>query len=335
MDCIAEWGQSNLGSLEAARAQVEITYNAGWRYAKWQLFDPERLAGPTAVRYWDGKLGGSRSQRETFVANQMLQPAEWYDLFYFAKSNRVYPLVTPFDLEAVDLLEDLGVSAYKIASADITYTRLLEKIANTEKPVFLSTGAATSNEIDDAVHILRQAPLTVLACTLAYPTSDQHANLGRIHWLRSRYRWCDVGYSDHTIGTWAAYGSGLLGAKVLEKHVTTKHGGHSVCPDDQMALSWEAMSAYRNAGLAGVVMRGRDRPHPEDVEMPARQQARRSAHATQNLLAGHVLTPDDLIYKRPQLNGFSPRDETLLVGKTLFRGIKSGEQFRREHLTNE
>lgn len=322
MRLIAEWGQTHLGSLELARAQAEVTARVGWHYAKWQLFDPARLAGPTAVRYWDPALGGSASQRETFEDNGNLQPAEWMDLFLYCRRLGVHPLVTPFDLEAVDQLERWGVSAYKIASADITYERLLKKVAATRKPVFLSTGASTLYEVERALEHFDDTQVTLLACTLSYPTAPEDANLGRIRGLRELMgSKATVGYSDHTRILETAYGAALMGAEVLERHVTV---GNSICPDDQMALDWRSMENYARMAELGQKMRGQTMLRPVEAEIPAREQARRSAHYARDLPSGHVLRVEDLIYKRPALGGYTA--DYLIVGHELGQNVKEGEQ---------
>lgn len=322
VDVLSEWGQSNKGDLATAIKQAEVAWAAGCAYAKWQIFRPDRIAGPGAKRYWAESLGGSDSQRETFANNGMLEPAQWRELKAACDDLNLGFLATPFDLEAVDLLEDLGVSAYKIASGDITYRQLLMKVAATGKPVFLSTGAASQEEISMAVQWLYGvSDVTFLACSLAYPCADEDAQLGRISTLAARYQ--QVGYSDHTTRTDTALAAVVAGANVLEKHCTLSSDGS--VPDDKMALEPGRLRQYVAYAQLGEKMRGNGMLSPTDAELAARAGARRSLHAATNILAGKTLQVDDFVCLRPA-GPFAPADVDVLVGKTAARDIPEGKQ---------
>lgn len=324
MQLIAEFGQSHLGNLERAKSQIVATAGAGWTAAKFQMFDPSRLCGPSAVRYWDKRLGGAESQEETFRRNGDLTSEEWWELAAFAETQGVEFMATPFDLEAVDTLQEMGVGRYKVASADITYERLLTRIRATGRPVLLSTGGACLAEIAAAVKLLWGSQVTLLACSLDYPTAQADAHLARIAQLKEEFPWLEVGYSDHTIGVNTATAAAALGATVLEKHCTV--GRDTVCPDDELALSVDQMRRYREFAQAGHLLRGSRHLTPHPGELEAIAQARRSAHFTRDLPAGHRIAADDLIYKRPEAGGFPPNLEGLLVGKKLVAPVSEGDQ---------
>lgn len=320
VDVIAEWGQSNRGDLATAIRQADVAKWAGCTWAKWQMFDAHRIAGPDAKRYWDERLGGSESQLETFHLGGMLAPEGWRALKAHCDTIGLGFLATPFDLEAVDLLEDLGVSAYKIASGDITYKQLLQKVAATGKPVFLSTGAAFMDEIGQAVRWLHPCEITFLACSLTYPCPDGDANLGRIGTLAARYE--RVGYSDHTLGTSTALAAAAAGATVLEKHATL--GGDNV-PDDRMALGPDQLAEYVWLAQTGAKFRGDGLVAPMDSELAARTGARRSLHAARTIEAGARFRPGDFVCLRPA-GPFAPVDEGALLGRQAGRRIVSGSQ---------
>lgn len=331
MKLVAEFGQSHLGSLEKAKEQVLAAKAARWTHCKWQMFDPSRLCGPTAVRYWDRRLGGSESQEATFRQNGDLKPEEWWELAAFCESEGLEFVCTPFDLEAVDFLEELGVATYKIASADITYHRLLEKVANTGKAVILSTGASYASEIKDAVTFFAYNELTLLACSLNYPTATRDAHLARMESLRVLVPWARVGYSDHTTGVETGLAAAAMGADLLEKHCTVAlHYAPWNAPDDQMALRPDMMRRYAELAHLGADLRGSSLSAPSPVEDAARAQARRSAHAAQDLPIGHTIGRADIVFKRPAAGGIE--EEYRVVGRALKVPAEAGTQLTEEQL---
>lgn len=330
----AEFGQSHHGSLDAAMLQAKAAKDAGCQAVKWQIFQTDKLASRHARRYWSEHLGGSDSQADTFRNNGMLSWVQWTEVFHYCKAISIEPMATPFDLDAVDLLEDLQVSAYKIASGDITYTPLLEKVGRTGKPVFLSTGASHPDEVYRALRTLWNCPkVTLLACTLSYPTAPPDANLGRVGWLRRSFPACQVGYSDHTLRTDTALAAVAAGATVLEKHATLTEGGtdtSSGVPDDRMALNPSRLASYVAYAQLGADMLGEGGFAPVKAEMAARVGARRSGYATRTVHVGEKVTPGDVAWLRPcDPHGFAPYEGTLIFGGHAQREIPAGELVRR------
>lgn len=328
IEVIAEWGQSCGGNLDTAMAQAHATREAGCAWAKFQTFHPDRLVSPNAGRYWDPTLGGFASQRATFLANGMLNDTDWRTLAEYCHSLGVGFMSSPFDLEAVDLLVAAGARAFKIASGEITHRQLLQLVAQTGLPVYLSTGAATLTEISRALDWLRPAEVTLLACTLAYPTLEGDANLGRIETLRRLYP-NPVGYSDHTLRCDTSMAAVALGATVLEKHATLSSDG--AVPDDKMALDPAGLRTYVKYALLGESLRGNAAVAPSDAEQAARAGARRSLHAAVNIPAGKTLQLDDFVCLRPA-GPFNPADVGGLVGKTAARDIVAGQQIHPDDI---
>ena len=331
IDIVAEFGQSHGGRLSTAMVQAATAKDAGCSYVKWQTFAPERLVSRTAGRYWSEHLGGAASQYQTFVDNGMLKPYDWKTLGDYCRTLGVGFMSSPFDLEAVDLLVDAGVDAFKLASGAITHRQLLQKVAATGKKVFLSTGAADEHEIEQALDWLcPSTDVTLLACTLAYPCPDGHANLARIQAL-DYFGW-PVGYSDHTLRTDTALAAVCAGASVLEKHCTLDEEGS--VPDDKMALNPVRLRQYVEYAQLGERMRGGQYVgvEPSEVEMSARAGARRSLHAAVDIPAGKTLQVDDFVCLRPG-GPFAPADVDVLVGRTAARGISAGDQIRHEDVT--
>lgn len=325
---IAEFGQSHCGDLHTAIRQANVAVDAGCAYAKWQMFAPERIASRHARRYWDASLGGSDSQLQTFTYNGMLDPIGWRALAEHCAGIGLGFLVTPFDLEAIDLLEDIGVSAYKIASGDVTYKQLLKRVAETGKRVFLSTGASHFGEVERALEWLYPCAVTLLACTLSYPCSVTDANLARISYLRRAVHGCETGYSDHTLRTDTALAAAALGATVLEKHATLQEGGP--VPDDKMALGPERLRQYVAYANIGHAMWGEERLFVVMAEQPARRGARRSLYAARDIPAGHLYQPGDFTYLRPCPPGaYEPADAERLYGTLSVTATREGDLIQR------
>ncbi len=321
IEMICEWGQprSLLNATEQARATKEI----GATYAKWQMFDPDNLVSKDAKRYWAKELGGPKRQR-TLYNKAGIKPSDWEQLFAECREIGVEPLATPFDLEAVKELESLDATAYKIASGDITYKPLIQKIGDTGKRVFLSTGASKLPEIRRALGWLKPCKVTLLACDLVYPCPPEDANL-RFHIARlSEYG--PVGYSDHTRETVTGAVATTLGATVLEKHITLDPEGSN--PDDKMALSVERARVYLGLAEQARILCSTVSGDPQEA---ARHGARRSAYAVTALSQGHTLGADDVAWLRPCPEGAIEPTERM-NGRVVVRSVAEGERITNGHL---
>lgn len=295
---IAEWGQTHEGKLEKALTQAQRTAAAGATWAKWQVFAPERLAHPSAKRYWDPALGGTESQLATYQAQPDLSRDEWGALNDECKRLGIGMLLTPFDLEGVELVGELGLRACKIASADIDCWPLVDAIHDLGVRVYASVGAAARYEIEALLDRLRPRPVVLLACTLSYPTQAEHMDLGAITRLaeleQAHPNLVGVGLSDHSLlRTESALAAGALGAVAIERHVTM--GGPT--PDDAMGLPVDDLAAYVDAAQLGARLRGANGKHA--AEHAALSQARRGIYAARDVDEGHRLTRDDIIALRP------------------------------------
>lgn len=335
IEVVAEWGQSCRGNLDIAKRQADAAKAAGCTWSKWQAFDPARLASRYARRYWDPNLGGQDDQLATFTDNGMLAPADWAKLGAHCRAIGIGFMCTPFDMESVKLLVGAGIEAFKIASADTTFQDLVDAVGVTGTPVFMSAGASAEAEIIRALGWLEAAgsgPVTLMACSLSYPTVDSDVNLGRIVSLAEMGY--PVGYSDHSLGVETALAATAIGAVVLEKHVTIQERGGArlgsarpgeavqgmawAVPDDNMALDPDQLAEYVRLAQLGARLRGDATLAPSPAEMAAREGARRSAYATQDLPAGHTLHPSDVAWLRPcppGTNTIEPFDRDWLFGR--------------------
>lgn len=330
MRVVAEWGQTNQGSVKTAVTQARVAAREGCWGAKWQLLDPAKLASPTALAYWaharDGEL-----QADTFTANGMVDYGAWREVKEECDNLGVEFLATPFDLGAVEALADLGVQWWKIASGDITYRDLLLSVGSERGNVFLSTGAAGQDEIARAFDWLAHARVVVpLACDLVYPCPDDEANLSRITTLIRLYG--AAGYSDHTAGTYTGLAAAALGASVLEKHATLDPAGPT--PDDEMGLDPANLGLYVVRARMGDTLRGSQALGCSIPERAAHRGARRAWHAAVDLVPGDVVYPWDLEALRPCLPG-TVGVEAEIAGMVMVNPVGKGEPLRPGDLRPE
>jgi N-acetylneuraminate synthase len=299
---VAEAGVNHEGDLDAAVRMVREAAAAGARAIKFQAYKAERLATRSSRAYWDRSQEVTESQFELFSRFDSFDGAEYRRLAGEAAAAGIAFAMSAFDDDTVSLLEPL-VDVFKIASGDITNVPLLQRIAQTGKPVLLSTGASTLGEIQDALSILDQAgagEVAVLQCTLAYPTPLEHAAVGGLRQLAAAFPDRVLGYSDHTVppdsfGVIAA--AYALGARVIETHFTLD--GSLPGNDHYHALDPRELGRLVRELERLRLALGPPEKRVLDVERPARAGARRSLVARVDIPAGTALTAGLLDVKRP------------------------------------
>jgi len=319
---VAEIGNNHEGDVGRAREMIEAAAGAGAKAVKFQTIVPERLVSASQVARIQ-QLGRFALSREQF---EKLADA--------AHAAGVMFLSTPFDPGVVTWLDPL-VPAFKIASGDLNYERLLERVVGTGKPILLSTGMATLEEIRRACATIdacartsgKSAEIVVLHCVSAYPTPPEQANLAAIATL-ARELGRPVGYSDHTLGIDAAMLSVALGARVIEKHFTLSKTFSDFRDHALSADPYEFAKLIRAVQQAERVL-GSGVKAPQQAEVATALAARRSVVASSDLPAGHRLTIEDVDWLRPG-GGLAPGQERLLLGRTLQRAVARGEMLTAE-----
>lgn len=250
-------------------------------------------------------------------------PWEWHKpIFDRCREHGMIGFSTPFDNTAVDFLEELNVSCYKIASFENTDIPLIRKVAATGKPMIISTGMATIAELDETVRAAREAgcqDIILLKCTSSYPATPEHTNILTIPHLKDMFD-CQVGLSDHTMGIGVSVASVALGATVIEKHFTLSRadGGvdstFSMEPAEMTQLLVETERAWQALGKVSY--------GPTEVEKKSIQY-RRSLYVVEDMKAGDVLTADNMRAIRPGL-GLPTKYTEVLIGKTLKKDVSKG-----------
>lgn len=310
---IAEMSGNHNQSLERALAIVDAAADAGADAIKLQTYTADTMTLRGAYKIEGESLWKGYELYDLY--KKAYTPWEWHQpLFDRAKERGLIAFSSPFDASAVDFLETLDVPVYKIASFENTDHPLLRKVAQTGKPVIMSTGVATLADIDAAVRVLKEAgcqDLILLKCTSSYPASPENSNLRTIPHMRHTYD-CPVGLSDHTMGVGAPLAAIGLGACVIEKHFTLdrSEGGvdsqFSLEPAELQTLCTEAERAYLAIGEVQYGI--------QDIEAKNSRQFKRSIYISKPVAAGEVLSLDNLQVIRPGF-GLEPQYLELVIGK--------------------
>jgi N-acetylneuraminate synthase/N,N'-diacetyllegionaminate synthase len=320
---IAEAGVNHNGSEELAAALVDAAADAGADAVKFQTFraDAVVLASAPQAAY-QRERAAAETQRE-MLRGLELPPEAWPALAERAAARGIVFLSTPFDLASVGLLAKIGVPAFKVGSGDLDNLVLLRAIAAENRPILLSTGMASLDEVAAAVDDLRahgDPPLVLLQCTSAYPAAAEDANLGAMATLRERFG-VPVGYSDHTLGIAVAIAAAALGAAVIEKHLTLDRSLPG--PDHDASLEPAEMAALVRGVRAAHGAIGDGEKAPRAAEADVRAVARRSLVIVRDLVAGETVAATDLDAMRPA-GGISPLRLDDVIGRRAARDLAAG-----------
>jgi N-acetylneuraminate synthase/N,N'-diacetyllegionaminate synthase len=329
---IAEAGVNHNGDVDLAHRLVDVAAGVGADAVKFQTFEPEQLVSPLArkAEYQVANTGTSESQLE-MLRRLALPHGALAPLAAHAAERGVLFLSTPFDEASADLLEGLGMPAYKIPSGEVTNHPFVAHLARKGRPVLMSTGMSTLAEVAQAVQVVRECgdpPLALLHCVTSYPAATTDCNLRAIATMRAAFG-VPVGWSDHTEGIRVSLAAVAAGATLLEKHFTLDRTLPG--PDHRASLEpdelGELMAAVRE--IEAAMGDGVKRPAPAEAANAAL--VRRSLHASRALPAGHVLDAADLVALRPG-TGLPPALRDRLVGRRLRVKVERGEMLAEGHL---
>lgn len=318
---IAEAGVNHNGNIEAAKQLIRQAKAAGCDCIKFQTFQAEKIVTVHAQKadYQSQNSGAFESQYE-MLKKLELSFEQFRELKRYCDEHEIDFMSTPFDEEAVDWLEKLGVAQYKISSGDLTDKRLLQHVAVTGKPIILSTGMSTEEEIEEALAWIAEIgdnPVTLLHCTSDYPSCYEDVNMNAMVGMKKRFH-LPVGYSDHTLGTEVPIMAVALGAEVIEKHVTLSKKSQG--PDHAASLDMQELAQMVNSIRNIEKAFGTGEKRITESERNTRLVARKSVTITKALLKGHTIVAEDLDIKRPG-DGIPPKYLDTLLGKRLIRDI--------------
>lgn len=319
---IAEAGANHEGDVKKGFQLIDAACEAGVDAIKFQTYSASKLTTKTAPKYWDDGIKGE-TQYDVFKKLDMFTEEDWKKVFKYAKEKKIICFSTPFDEEAVELLDSLGIPAFKIASADITHLPLIRKVASKKKPIFISTGMASMEEIHQAISTIEKEgnkDIIIMHCITSYPTKPEEANLEMIKTLGKEFPSYVIGYSDHTLGTEIAAFSVFYGSKCIEKHFTHDKT-LSTSRDHRLSLNSDDFVDLINKLKMAEISKGLSEREEFDSEKEAVKYARRSIVSQINIPKGTKITTEMLDVKRPG-TGIQPKYFDEILGKVASRDIK-------------
>jgi N,N'-diacetyllegionaminate synthase len=314
---VAEIGNNHEGDAGRARELVLQAAAAGVHAVKFQTFRTKHFVSPRDEARF-AQLSRFELSFETFA-----------ELAELARAQGLLFLSTPLDLESAAFLDGI-VDAFKIASGDIDFYPLVRRVAESDKPMIVSSGVSTIERLRAAVACVEEVRgrpaepgLALLHCVSAYPAAPDDLNLRAIPYLREQFPY-EIGYSDHAVGTDAALVSVALGARIVEKHFTLD-GIESDFRDHVLSAAPAEMRELVQRVDAAATMLGVLDKRVQPGEAGNAQPVRRSVAAARTLAAGHVVEASDLTWLRPG-GGLPPGQEAVVIGRALVRPVSAGEQ---------
>lgn len=312
--------------LDAAKLMITKAKEGGAHAVKFQSYKAETLAAKCSPVYWDTSRETETNQYDLFKKYDKFGEKEYLELNDFSIKKEIVFMSTPFDLESVEYLNKV-VEVFKISSSDITNLPFISFIAKKGKPIFLSTGASTVEEITEAITAIereKNKKIVLLHCILNYPVLYPDANLIRIQFLRHEFPEYLIGYSDHTLpdkNMQVLLTAVIMGACVIEKHFTLDKSipgndhYHAMGTDDLIALK-------EKIGFFRTIRGNTDSYMP--TETSSRKYARRSIVAKVRIPMGTLITPEIIECKRPG-TGISPKEFKKIIGKKTISDIGEDE----------
>lgn len=331
---IAEIGANHNGDLDLAKQMIDAAVEAGSDCVKFQSWTPSSLISKEEYdrnqKYYDSPKKHFGSLRE-MVEKYYLNDEQHFELNEYCKSKNIHFCSSPFSVQEVDLLEQLDVPFFKIASMDINNFQLLSHVAQKNKPVVISTGMATLAEIENAVNLLAKNgcnDVVLLHCISIYPPLYEDIHLNNITMLQQTFG-LPVGFSDHTIGYAIPLASVALGACIIEKHFTTNKDlpgwDHEISanPEEMRIICAEGKNINRALGSFKRTVSA--------AEQEKKLKFRRSIVVNRDMTSGEELTEEDLTSKRPG-TGISPDLMQHIIGRKLLVDVSEDSLLKWEHL---
>ncbi len=322
---IAEAGVNHNGSIELAKKLIDAAVDAGVDAVKFQTFKSEKLVSRNAEKAEYQKKSTSEEESQFDMLKKLELDVESHNvLMNYCKNKGIMFLSTAFDLESIDLLNELGLEIFKIPSGEITNYPYLKKIGKLKKKVILSTGMSNMQEVKEAVNVLKNngtKDIIILHCNTEYPTPMECVNLRAMNTIKDELN-VEVGYSDHTLGIEVPIAAVAMGAKVIEKHFTLDKNMEG--PDHKASLEpqelKEMVLRIRNIEKA----LGNGKKEPSKSEFKNLGVARKSIVADRKIKKGEIFTEDNITCKRPG-NGISPMKWEEVIGKIAVKDFDEDE----------
>jgi len=330
---IAEVGVNHNGDLTIAKKLIDIAVEANVDAIKFQTFITEKLILKYAPKV-EYQKDSSKDDEHFYdmVKKYELSKEEFKNLKKYCSNRGLLFLSTPFDEISVEWLEELNVPAYKIGSGDMNNFPLLDLICSKGKPILLSTGMATLNEVKESVNFIKLKgieDIILFQCTTNYPASYEEINLNVIDTYRREFPNMIIGFSDHSIGTEASIGAVAKGVKVIEKHFTLDKNMKG--PDHKASMNPEELIKWVKVIRKIEVILGSYEKTPSKNELEIAKIARKSIVSLNDLEIGDFVKPEDISIKRPGY-GISPKEYKNIIGRKVKNKIPKDTIIRWEDL---
>lgn len=312
---IAEAGVNHNGSLDLAKQLVCVAKEAGVDAVKFQTFDTDSLVTKSAIKAeYQVNNTGNRDSQYDMLKSLELSKQDYLELKALCRDLGIEFMSTPFDEGSITFLEELGVSRFKLPSGEITNYPYLVKLAMTQKPIVMSSGMATIEDIEAAIDVLKKngtKDISLLHCTTEYPAPFDEINLNAMLTLKERFG-LKIGYSDHTKGIEVPIAAVAMGAEIVEKHFTLDKSLEG--PDHKASLEPDELFAMVKAirNVESAIGDGEKKPSKSEAKNKA--VARKSIVAHKRILKGEMFTENNLTTKRPG-TGISPMLWNEVVGQ--------------------
>lgn len=325
---IAEAGVNHNGSIELAKKLIDSAVDAKADYVKFQTFKANKLASKYSIKatYQNKNLISDNNSQLAMLQKLELTQDEHYNLVSYCNQRNIKFLSTAFDLDSLDFLIKLNLDLWKIPSGEITNYPYLKRIAQTQKPIILSTGMSDMNEIREAFEVLlkngsSKKNITILHCNTQYPTPFSDVNLKAMDSIKKEFD-VNIGYSDHTLGIEVPIAAVALGARVIEKHFTLDRKLEG--PDHKASLEpselKQMICSIRNIEDA----LGSDVKSVSNSEKENKSVARKSIVALTKIKKGEIFSEINLTVKRPG-SGISPMNWEKIIGQKAMKDFDIDE----------
>jgi len=311
---IAEISANHNGSLKHAKKLIKCAKQNGADAVKLQTYDADMMTIKSNKKYFKIKSGIWKGQSLWNLYNKAKTPLTWHkSLFDYAKKLKILCFSTPFDLEAVDFLEKLNCPIYKIASFEMNYLQLIKKVAKTRKPMIISTGLASLNEIEKTIKIAKKygaKNITLLYCVSQYPSSLEDFNLNNIEIMRKKFK-CNIGLSDHSLDNRVMIASVANGVNVIEKHIALNNQKKGF--DIKFALKGKEIKKFKSEMVKIFNLMGEKKFKRSKKEIK-NLIFRRSVFATKDIKKGEKFSNKNIKIVRPNI-GYQPEMFEKLINK--------------------
>ena len=328
---IAEIGVNHCGKLHLAKKLIDVAIYCGANAVKFQTYITDNFVSKNTkkVSYQILKKFKNESHYEMLKKFE-LKNKDFFKIKKYCDKKKIEFISTPYDLQSVDLLENLKVKTYKVASADISDFLLHKKLSKLNKKVIISTGMSSLDEIKKTVSLYNKKNIELLHCVSCYPCSVKLLNLNNILLLKETFN-LDIGFSDHTKGYEAALLAYAMGARTFEKHITLSN--NMVGPDHKASLNPKDFKKYVDKINEAKIILGKKNKILLDQELEMKKISSKSVTLNRDIKKKKILKYQDIIMKRPGsgLNGFELKK---IIGKRLKRNIKKNTQLKLKDFFN-